>query len=69
MGCHHSSSDIYLYLEGLHLNHQDRLSLMTPVDGLLITWPVDLRPRHEILEDMDALINRLGCCLWRWQAP
>ena len=65
MGHYHSGSDIDLCLMVPLLSHTDRLRLMAAVDDLLLPWPVDLLLRHEIPEDLNAHIHRVGRCLWR----
>ena len=64
MGRHQSGSDIDLCLEAPQLSHQDRLRLMAAVDDLLLPWPVDLLLRHELPEELNAHITRVGRCLW-----
>jgi len=63
MGHYHSGSDIDLCLEAPQLSHANRLRLMAAVDDLLLPWPVDLLLRHEIHEDLEAHIHRVGRCL------
>lgn len=65
MGRHQSGSDIDLCLEGPQLCHTDRLQLLAAVDDLLLPWQVDLVLRHELPEDLEDHLQRVGICLWR----
>ena len=47
------------------LSHSDRLRLMAAIDDLLLPWSVDLALRHEIPEELNAHVQRVGLCLWR----
>ena len=35
------------------------------VDDLLLPWRVDLALRHELPDDLEAHVQRVGRCLWR----
>lgn len=67
MGREREGSDIDLCLEGRALNHQNRLRLMAEVDELLMPWNVDLVLRHELPEELEDHIQRVGRCIWRAQ--
>ena len=38
---------------------------MAAVDDLLLPWRVDLALRHELPDDLEAHVQRVGRCLWR----
>ncbi|MCP9785458.1 nucleotidyltransferase domain-containing protein [Cyanobium sp. N5-Cardenillas] len=65
MGRHREGSDIDLCLEGRELSHRDRLRLMVAIDELLLPWQVDVALRGEISQDLEAHLQRVGCCIWR----
>jgi predicted nucleotidyltransferase len=65
MDRHRLGSDIDLCLEAPRMSHQDRLRLMAAVDDLLLPWQVDLVLRHELSQDLEAHLRRVGHCLWR----
>jgi uncharacterized protein len=65
MGRHQQSSDIDLCLEAPELSHHDRLRLMAAIDDLLLPWSVDLALRHELPEDLEQHVQRVGQCIWR----
>jgi uncharacterized protein len=65
MGRHQQSSDIDLCLEAPELSHHDRLRLMAAIDDLLLPWSVDLALRHELPEDLEQHVQRVGRCIWR----
>ena len=68
MGRYQPGSDIDLCLDldnEQRLSHSDRLRLMAAIDDLLLPWSVDLALRHEIPEELNAHVQRVGRCLWR----
>jgi len=65
MGRHQQSSDIDLCLEAPELSHHARLRLMAAIDDLLLPWSVDLALRHELPEDLEQHVQRVGRCIWR----
>lgn len=68
MGRQQPGSDIDLCLEGPELGHGERLRLMAAVDELLLPWRVDLVLRHELPDELEAHVRRVGRCIWQASA-
>jgi len=64
MGREQPGSDLDLCLEALQLSHRDRLRLLNDVDDLCLPWQVDQVLRHELPAELEAHVQRVGCCLW-----
>jgi predicted nucleotidyltransferase len=65
MGRYQPGSDIDLCLEAPGLTHGHRLQLLAALEDLPLPWRVDLVLQHQLDEDVQHHVQRVGHCLWR----